>query len=977
MSHYLTSSFKSLQRKGNIESLQTNSPMTKNIFLYIFLLLGTCHGISIAQHTNTIAVEPTIKVFKAGRNVLQANIGANQYEQSWDEIVFERGAIIDATTNALSEVVFRSKKITFKRCQFLGNGKDATEKGVAGTSYTSSASAGKIAKNGTDGSPGQSGTDATNFKFIADEVVISAMVAGILMGGDGSKGGDGGQAQSGANASCSSYRKGGDGGNGGDGGDSGNGGNGGNFIIEYKTINDYTSSDIQILAFKGKGAAASIGGKGGLAGRAKNCVFSKRDGGVAGLDGQQGKKGQDGQEGKVELLKQSTTESDTSDISDAILEEEATNVEDNNKGTETNQQGAILPDEIINDTTATATNTAGSTEEPISPGVTVFVDPSPNNLPPTSKVTAEQFVLKGTIRGSDTNYNTVLFNSIQAGKFYPGEELSIDLTGQVNLCPSTRTEERGGFLGIGAKNVKTVTNNFFTPNYRKPLMKWSDGTPITAEEIRSGKLIVPPNGAFNEPLELEAYIPRTGISNCNGVGTGNYTLAIIVNNAGRKNALKDKIALANPLNINTLTSFLDRRLQQAFPGEIGNIVSAGIEQNALTDKTALQEYVIHFFGISDPTILKTIADGYIEDGVFNKAKGIIRDKIIQLEKEANNSNNSKAALAAAYEQLGDVLFKDSLGIEEASINNSIFAYTKSTNHYEELSQPNKQIRAALKSVNMLQKIRTQSSLDKAIGALEALSEQFKGGAIPDDETPKDAIVFASQQFSANRGSDQYILDRPDTEVIFDTGAIMNADAKNLSAVTITCKRLVFKENVTFNGSGDDGRDGVDARHLTGRNGRGNGSRGLPGEHGKAGTNGCTFTFIAEEVTIVGNILGDLSGGNGGDGGNGGKGEGGRNAKCRNNSGYPGGDGGIGGSGGIGGNSGNFIIKANSIKAGSNSIRLKLDGGKGGARGTGGSGGPGGESDNCGFGIVRGGGTGGKSGPNGGPGKDGLHGIVSP
>jgi hypothetical protein len=145
----------------------------------------------------------------------------------------------------------------------------------------------------------------------------------------------------------------------------------------------------------------------------------------------------------------------------------------------------------------------------------------------------------------------------------------------------------------------------------------------------------------------------------------------------------------------------------------------------------------------------------------------------------------------------------------------------------------------------------------------------------------------------------------------------------------------------------------------------NGTNGRNGGRGLDGTTGVNLFLYLEKVTLIGNLIINLGGGNGGNGGKGGEGGGGSPGTVHCN----GGDGGLGGNGGNGANGGNgglltIHCPANSKNVVSAKINSYHHGGEVG------KGGRGGYAGSAGLGPSR---KHGKPGLAGSDGVDGIHG----
>jgi len=159
---------------------------------------------------------------------------------------------------------------------------------------------------------------------------------------------------------------------------------------------------------------------------------------------------------------------------------------------------------------------------------------------------------------------------------------------------------------------------------------------------------------------------------------------------------------------------------------------------------------------------------------------------------------------------------------------------------------------------------------------------------------------------------------------------------------IHAKVIQVGSNCMIIGNGLNGADGE--RGLGGYTATGPCKDGIPGRNGTPGTmgtDGVNLYIYFNQLTVVGKLIIDLSGGNGGDGGKGGTGGGGSPGTrlCAGGDGGAGGDGSIGGDGANGGNLTLTCKNCGDLRALlGNKIQVRTYGGNGGLGGDGGLGG---------------------------------------
>jgi len=141
----------------------------------------------------------------------------------------------------------------------------------------------------------------------------------------------------------------------------------------------------------------------------------------------------------------------------------------------------------------------------------------------------------------------------------------------------------------------------------------------------------------------------------------------------------------------------------------------------------------------------------------------------------------------------------------------------------------------------------------------------------------------------------------DTLIMMDSSKIVLNKLKSENFIRVKVAR--FGNHCTIDGRGIDGqpgRNGLPGVTLTGP--CLNGTPGRDGTRGLDGTRGINLFMYLEKVTIKGQLMIDLTGGNGGRGGNGGNGGGGSSGTmhCFGGNGAKGGNAGQGANGGNGG-----------------------------------------------------------------------------
>ncbi len=230
----------------------------------------------------------------------------------------------------------------------------------------------------------------------------------------------------------------------------------------------------------------------------------------------------------------------------------------------------------------------------------------------------------------------------------------------------------------------------------------------------------------------------------------------------------------------------------------------------------------------------------------------------------------------------------------------------------------------------------------------------------------DKLVIPSGESFALAGSDILVVDtlimQNASKIILNRNKIDNF---------IHAKVIQIGNDCIIIGNGADGVNGE--KGLDGYTATGPCKDGIPGRSGTsgtAGTHGVNLFIYFDQLTIVGKLSFELSGGNGGDGGKGGNGGGG-SPGTRLCAGGDGGAGGNGFSGGDAGNGGNLTLTCKGCDALrsllGNKIQVRSYGGNGGIGGNGGLGGL--------AGLVSAGRTSqdGDQGPNGKSGKSGASG----
>jgi hypothetical protein len=323
------------------------------------------------------------------------------------------------------------------------------------------------------------------------------------------------------------------------------------------------------------------------------------------------------------------------------------------------------------------------------------------------------------------------------GAFKPvitlGDEVTITLSGTVNLRPYEVEKKKGGIFGIGSKRYKERHNN-----------------ELAAENINTEIRVDGTNYVSNNGIIRQFTIDESQLKSGSEILSEvkkEYVLTAFINEAGKNphlgwSKLKLTVDIETRGRILYIIRLLEKETPKSFEAlepliELGNVMRQHPDELAkeiikfyktkpeiLTRiKQDLYEYLL-IKSPSNQSIRSELALTYVQSLQFRKA---LSDAKVVIEKlgeksDENLSNEEKVALATSYFVLGEVTVNERMGTQTDAYLIGAKYYNISAGYFRKIGYKDDYIKAILKQVKCLQSVSTVEAL---LEAAEALEEYFK------------------------------------------------------------------------------------------------------------------------------------------------------------------------------------------------------------------------------------------------------------
>jgi hypothetical protein len=346
-------------------------------------------------------------------------------------------------------------------------------------------------------------------------------------------------------------------------------------------------------------------------------------------------------------------------------------------------------------------------------------------------------VLNGEINVK-TPSPSIIIKNIEG--FYPGEELKITLSGEVNINPKNRSKRKcSKFLGVKLKcwTVRWVDNFYHDfKSYPAELsLEYADNQNVPEDVDASYSInskefsIAIPNGSpenFIKKIKLNGFIPSALQTINRNTSKSFYSVQIVSNSQSRLTGLKKYLAHLkenNRVNYNAVKNAVNRRLERQFPEEVaailldfsGALTPSDVNQNELK---RILKYASNELAPGNLNLQVKLADVYINNLEFDTAEEKLKSIVNAIR--SSNSENYKdlELLGNALGTLGEVYEKRKLGLEVQDLTASAVYYERASVEFNKAVNFGLSSEMILKTINVLKKINTIASLKHASNLLE-------------------------------------------------------------------------------------------------------------------------------------------------------------------------------------------------------------------------------------------------------------------
>jgi len=543
---------------------------------------------------------------------------------------------------------------------------------------------------------------------------------------------------------------------------------------------------------------------------------------------------------------------------------------------------------------------------------------------------------------------------VQYGVFYFGESVTIDLSGQVNICPFTTNERKGGIFGIGSNNVTIRHNNYKeAKNYPPSLYLVSGQERINlGQYYNQGKFIFKIDEKFTQSItkefQLYGYIPGGENPSCE-LSTGVYQLDFSIKSEARIQLIEEYFTRMNNITVNELNNCLDRRIKKSNSRQLGEVMFKVIKNKNLPNALELYEYIKTYISPYVSGMNTILAESYLKNGDFRNANTEALNSIKHLVENKSDTYTWNIEYAKVNQLLGDSEYKKTHGILTSELFKAEAAYFEAANSYLKIGDKDNYTKMTLNRVNMLRRNNSIQSLEMAANILKKSIEEIQNKEIL--HKPKTTKILSE-------GTTWEIMkeDMIKNKIIYDELILENNTTiifnkllfDNKSYCEIIANRSAFGKNVKIIAIPPPSLD-VPSTPISKPQGpkctRFPAETGNPGKKGDDGANSIKLYLTLNYIANISSLEINLSGGNASSGGRGGRGGQAADAYCSCVTGS-GGTGGTGGPGGNGGDGGNLTIRYTYSQNIDKFIKVINIGGKGGEPGAKGDGGPKGKDIIC-------------------------------
>ncbi|HWW41505.1 hypothetical protein [Pedobacter sp.] len=320
------------------------------------------------------------------------------------------------------------------------------------------------------------------------------------------------------------------------------------------------------------------------------------------------------------------------------------------------------------------------------------------------------------------------------GSFKPaitlGDEVTIRLSGKVNLRPYEVEKKKGGFLGIGAKRYKERHNDEREAGSFKTVVALP-GTKYISEDGLERTLKFDDSQLNTDKDEYEeikkdfflaAFINEGGKNPY--LGWSQLKMTVEIETQGRIPYLIKLLAKEKPRSFSKIQPYLEMgNVLRQHPNELARDIVAFYKSNQPEILGQIKQDLYEFLLLKSPgnnAIRSELALTYVESLQFRVALTEAK-KVIALLQDKENSTltaEDKAALATSYLVLAEVSVNERMGTQTNAQLLAAQYYGISAEYFQMIGDKNSYIRTRLKQVKSLQAVSTPEALLQAAEILE-------------------------------------------------------------------------------------------------------------------------------------------------------------------------------------------------------------------------------------------------------------------
>lgn len=320
------------------------------------------------------------------------------------------------------------------------------------------------------------------------------------------------------------------------------------------------------------------------------------------------------------------------------------------------------------------------------------------------------------------------------GSFKPaitlGDEVTIKLSGKVNLRPYEVEKKKGGFLGIGAKRYKERHDDERAAGSFKTVISLPGTKYITDDGVdRNFKFDDSRLDEDNDEYEaikkeffLSAFINEGGKNPY--LGWSQLKMTVEIETLGRISYLTKLLSKEKPKSFAKIQPYLEMgNVLRQHPNELARDIVAFYKSSQPEILAQIKQDLYEFLLLKSPgnnAIRSELALNYVESLQFKVALSEAKKVISTLQDKETNTltQEDKAALATSYLVLAEVSVNERMGTQTNAQLLAAQYYGVSAGYFQMIGDKNGYIKTRLKQVKSLQAVSTPDALLQAADILE-------------------------------------------------------------------------------------------------------------------------------------------------------------------------------------------------------------------------------------------------------------------